>query len=145
MDNQKGDKNMVTKQLELHQSVVKFLSSAPKKMLINGEWVTAKSGKSFETVNPATGEVIVKVCEADKEDIELAVKAARKAFEGDWRKFSPYQRQQLLLRVADLIEKNAEEFAQLETLDNGKPIRESRAVDVPATVEHFRYYAGWAT
>ena len=136
---------MATKQLELHPSVVKFLSSAPKKMLINGEFVSAKSGKTFETINPATGEVIVKICEADKADIDLAVKAARDAFEGPWKKVSPYQRQQLLLKVADLMEKNAEEFAQLETLDNGKPIRESRAVDVPATIEHFRYYAGWAT
>lgn len=136
---------MATKQLELHPSVVKFLSSSPKKMLINGEFVTAKSEKTFDTINPATGEVIVKVCEADKEDINLAVKAARNAFEGPWRKVTPYQRQQFLLKLADLIEKNAEEFAQLETLDNGKPINESRAVDVPASVEHFRYYAGWAT
>jgi len=136
---------MATKQMELNPQVVKFLSGAPKKMLINGEFVAAKSGKTFDTINPATGEVIVKVCEADKEDIDLAVKAARAAFEGPWKKVTPYQRQQLLLKVADLLEKNAEEFAQLETLDNGKPIRESRAVDVPATVEHFRYYAGWAT
>src|SRR3989338_14799 len=135
---------MATKQLELHPQVVKFLSSAPKKMLINGEFVSAKSGKTFDTLNPATSEVIVKVCEADKEDIDLAVKAARAAFEGEWKKVTPYKRQQLLMKVADLIEKNAEEFAQLETLDNGKPINESRAVDVPATVEHFRYYAGWA-
>lgn len=136
---------MATKQQELHPSVVKFLSTAPKKMLINGEWVSAKSGKTFNTVNPATGEVIVKVCEADKEDIDLAVKAARRAFEGEWKKFVPYQREQLLNKLADLLEKNAEEFAQLETLDNGKPINESRAVDVPASVQHFRYYAGWAT
>ncbi|KAF0234483.1 MAG: aldehyde dehydrogenase (NAD+), partial [bacterium] len=94
---------MATKQLELHPSVVKFLSSSPKKMLINGEFVQAKSGKTFDTVNPATGEVIVKVCEADKEDINLAVKAARDAFEGPWRKVTPYQRQQFLLKLADLI------------------------------------------
>ncbi|OGI07213.1 MAG: betaine-aldehyde dehydrogenase [Candidatus Melainabacteria bacterium RIFCSPLOWO2_02_FULL_35_15] len=136
---------MTTKQQELHPSVVKFLSTAPKQMLINGKFVSSKSGKTFDTVNPATGETIVKVYEADKEDIDLAVKAARAAFEGPWKKVSPYQRQQLLLKVADLIEKNAEEFAQLETLDNGKPINESKHVDVPVTVEHFRYYAGWAT
>jgi acyl-CoA reductase-like NAD-dependent aldehyde dehydrogenase len=136
---------MATKQLELHQSVVKFLSSSPKKMLINGELVPSASGKTFDTINPATGEVIVKVYEADKEDIDRAVKAARAAFEGPWGKATPYQRQQLLLKLADLIEKNSEELAQLETLDNGKPIRESRAVDVPMTVEHFRYYGGWAT
>ncbi len=136
---------MTTTQQQLHSSVVKFLSSAPKKMLINGQFVASKSGKTFDTVNPATGETIVKVYEADKEDIELAVKAARTAFEGPWKKVTPYQRQQLLLKVADLIEKNAEEFAQLETLDNGKPINESKHVDIPVTVEHFRYYAGWAT
>ena len=136
---------MTTKQQQLHSSVVNFLSNSPKKMLINGEFSASKSGKTFDTINPATGETIVKVYEADKEDIELAVKAARKAFEGEWKKVTPYQRQQLLLKLADLIEKNAEEFAQLETLDNGKPINESRNVDVPVTVEHFRYYAGWAT
>ena len=136
---------MATKQQELHPAVVKFLSSSPKKMLINGEWVSAKSGKTFDTINPATSEVIVKVCEADKEDIDRAVKAARAAFEGPWKKITPYQRQMLLLKLADLIEKNKEELAQLETLDNGKPINESRAADIPLTVEHFRYYAGWAT
>ena len=136
---------MATKQQELNPAVVKFLSNAPKKMLINGEFVAAKSGKTFDTINPATGEVIVKVCEADKADIDLAVKSARKAFEGPWKKFTPYQREMLLHKLANLIEKNADEFAQLETLDNGKPINESSAVDVPASIQHFRYYAGWAT
>lgn len=136
---------MTTKQQELHPSVVKFLSNSPKKMLINGEFVAAKSGKTFDTINPATGDVIVKVCEADKEDIDRAVKAARKAFEWDWRKVTPYQREQLLMKLADLVEKNAEELAQLETLDNGKPISESKAVDVPMVVQNFRYFAGWAT
>src|SRR3990167_163418 len=136
---------MATKQQELHPQVVKFLSSSPKKMLIGGEFVNAKSGKTFSTINPATGEEIVKVCEADKEDIDLAVKAARQAFETEWKKVSPYGRQQLILKLADLIEKNGEELAQLETLDNGKPINESRNVDIPLTVQHFRYYAGWAT
>ena len=136
---------MATKQLELHKDLVKFLSSSPKKLLIGGKWVESVSGKTFETINPATEEPIVKVYEADKEDIELAVKAARKAFEGDWKKVTPYQRQQMLYRLADLIEKNGEELAQLESLDVGKAINEVRAVDVPFTVEHFRYYAGWAT
>lgn len=136
---------MATKQQELHPAVVKFLGSGPKKMLINGEFVEAKSGKTFDTVNPATGEVICKVCEADKEDIDAAVKAARKAFEGEWKKVTPYERERLLNKLADLIEKNAEELAQLETLDNGKPINESSNVDVPASIQHFRYYAGWAT
>lgn len=136
---------MTTKQQELHPAVVKFLSNAPVKMLINGKFVSSKSGKSFETLNPATGEVICKVYEADKEDMDLAVRAARIAFEGSWKKVSAYEKERLLNKLADLIEKNAEELAQLETLDNGKPIRESSNVDIPATVQHFRYYAGWAT
>lgn len=136
---------MTTKQQELNPAVVKFLSNSPKKMLINGEFVASKSGKTFDTINPATGEVITKVYEADKEDIDLAVKAARTAYEGEWKKVSPKNRERLLHKLADLIEQNAEELAQLETLDNGKPIRESMFVDVPVTADHFRYYAGWAT
>lgn len=136
---------MTTTKQDLHPNAVKFLSGTPIKMLINGKLVASKSGKSFDTLNPATGEVICKVYEADKEDIDLAVKAARTAFEGPWKKVSPYERERLLNKLADLIEKNAEELAQLETLDNGKPIRESMAVDIPVSVQHFRYYAGWAT
>ncbi|MBI2996585.1 MAG: aldehyde dehydrogenase family protein [Candidatus Melainabacteria bacterium] len=136
---------MAVKQLELNHEVVKFLSNAPKKMLINGKFVESISKKTLDTINPATGELLVKVYEACKEDIDLAVKAARAAFEGPWKKVSPYQRQQLLLKLADLIEKNGEEFAQLESLNNGKAIKEARALDIPFTVEHIRYYAGWAT
>ncbi|HEY9784023.1 MAG TPA: aldehyde dehydrogenase family protein [Candidatus Obscuribacterales bacterium] len=122
-----------------------FLSK-PKKLLINGKWVDAESGKTFETFNPATEEVLSKVQEGGKADIDKAVKAARKAYEeGPWRKMSAAERARLLYRLADEIEKRADEFAQLETLDNGKPIKESRYVDVPQTVETFRYYAGWAT
>ena len=97
---------MATKQLELHKDLVKFLSSSPKKLLIGGKWVESVSGKTFETINPATEEPIVKVYEADKEDIDLAVKAARKAFEGDWKKVTPYQRQQILYTLANLLLKN---------------------------------------
>lgn len=138
---------MTTKQLEkkLNPGVIKFLNNAPKKMLINGEFVPAKSGRTFDTINPATGEVITKVCEADKEDIDLAVKAARNAFEGPWKKFTPYQRELLLHKLADLVEKNGEELAQLESIDNGKPVSEAMAVDIPYSVMYFRYYAGWAT
>jgi len=114
--------------------------------LIDGKWVEAESGKTFETRNPATDEVLAKVPEGGKADIDKAVKAARKAFEeGPWRKMSPSERARCLYKLADLIEQRADEFAQLETLDNGKPIKESRFIDVPATVETFRYYAGWAT
>src|ERR1700733_7261052 len=123
-----------------------FLSK-PKKLLIDGKWVDAESGKTFETLNPATGEVLAKIQEGGKADIDKAVKAARKAFEtGPWRnKMTAAERARCLYKLATLIEQRADEFAQLETLDNGKPIKESRYVDVPATIETFRYYAGWAT
>lgn len=123
-----------------------FLAQQPVKMLIGGQWVEAASGKTFETLNPATGEVLVQVAEGDSEDIQRAVTAARKAFEsGPWPKLTPSQRGRLLLKLADLIEQNAQELAQLETLDNGKPIRYSLGGDVPLTADHFRYFAGWAT
>lgn len=118
----------------------------PKQLLIDGKWVNAESGKTFEVFNPATEEVIAKVQEGGKADVDKAVKAARKAFEtGPWRTMSTAQRQRLLMKLADAIEEHADELAQIETLDNGKPINESRYVDVVQTVETFRYYAGWAT
>jgi aldehyde dehydrogenase (NAD+) len=114
-------------------------------MLIGGKWVDSQSGKTFETVNPATGEVICRVAEGDKADIDLAVKAARKAFEsGPWPKMTASQRGRLMHRLADAIENNLDELAALETLDNGKPIGDSRAADLPLTVKCYRYYAGWA-
>lgn len=136
---------MVTQQQELHANLIKFLNGSPKKMLINGEFVASTSGKTFDTINPATGEVICKIYEADKSDIDLAVKAARRAFEGPWKKVTPYEREKLLHKLADLLEKNGEELAQLESIDNGKPISEARVVDIPYSVMYFRYYAGWAT
>src|SRR5918911_5649909 len=91
-------------------------------MFIDGKWVPSASGKTFETVNPATGEVICRVAEGDKADVDLAVKAARKAFEeGPWRTMNASERGRLLNKLADLIEKNQEELAALESLDNGKP------------------------
>src|SRR6266566_4346340 len=135
---------MTTNTTDIQQST--FLKQQPVKMLIGGLWVVSASGKTFETINPSTGEVLAKVVEGDSEDINRAVAAARKAFEsGSWPKLTPSQRGRLLLKLADLIEQNAEELAQLETLDNGKPIRYSRAGDVPLTADHFRYFAGWAT
>jgi acyl-CoA reductase-like NAD-dependent aldehyde dehydrogenase len=123
-----------------------FLRQQPVKMLIGGQWVAAASGKTFETFNPATGRVLAQVAEGDAEDINRAVAAARKAFEsGPWPKMTPSQRGRLLWRVAELIEEHADELAMLETLDNGKPIRYSKASDVPLTADHFRYFAGWAT
>lgn len=123
-----------------------FLQRQPVRMLIGGQWVEAASGQTFETINPATGETLVRVAEGDVEDINRAVKAARAAFEsGPWAKMTPSQRGRLLWRVAELIEEHADELAMLETLDNGKPIRYSKASDVPLTADHFRYFAGWAT
>jgi aldehyde dehydrogenase (NAD+) len=113
--------------------------------LIGGKWQPAKSGKTFDTINPATEEVIAKVAEGDAADIDLAVKAARNAFEnGPWGKMDARDRGKLMNRLADLIEEELEDLAALETLDNGKPIRDSRAADLPMTIDCLRYYAGWA-
>src|ERR1700733_11669841 len=129
----------------LQKGVINFLSK-PRKMLIDGQWVDAASGKTFETYNPATGEVLARVAEGDREDIDRAVKAARRAFEnGPWPEMSPSQRGRLLLKLADLLESHLEEFAELETLDNGKPVFFSRIVDIPSAVDVFRYMSGWAT
>jgi aldehyde dehydrogenase (NAD+) len=115
------------------------------KMLINGVWQNAASGKTFETLNPATGEVIAHVAEGDKADVDKAVIAARNAFEnGPWKKMSARERSRIILKLADLVEKNKEELAQLETLDNGKPISDSRAADLPLAIDCYRYYGGWA-
>jgi phenylacetaldehyde dehydrogenase len=118
-----------------------------QKMLINGKWVGAASGKTFETFNPATGEVLSRVAEGDREDINRAVAAARAAFDsGPWtQKLTASDRSKLIWKLADLLEKNTEEFAQLESLDNGKPLTIARAADVPLAIELFRYMAGWAT
>jgi phenylacetaldehyde dehydrogenase len=137
--------SIATSTERLHPAVQSFVSH-PRKMLINGQWVNAQSGKTFSTFNPATGEVMAEVAEGDKADIALAVKSARKAFEqGPWRKMTPSDRGKLLWRLADLLESNLEEFAQLESLDNGKPLTIARAADVPLAVDLFRYMAGWST
>ncbi|MCS6850411.1 MAG: aldehyde dehydrogenase family protein [Gemmataceae bacterium] len=116
-----------------------------QKLFIGGKWRDAVSGKTFPTINPATGEVICQVAEGDKADVDLAVKAARKAFEsGPWPKMSAAERGRLLHKLADLIEENLKELAALESLDNGKPIRDSLNVDLPLTIKCYRYYAGWA-
>jgi phenylacetaldehyde dehydrogenase len=136
---------MATAVVQPDSSVTGFVSKTGK-LLINGKWVEAASGKTFPTYNPATGEVLANVAAGDKEDINRAVKAARAAFEtGTWSKISPSERGRLLWKLADLLVKHTEEFAQLESLDNGKPLKIARAADVPLAVDHFRYYAGWAT
>jgi aldehyde dehydrogenase (NAD+) len=118
----------------------------PGRLLIGGEWVGGS--KKFETINPATGEVLTEVVEASRDDVDRAVQAARRAFEdrgGVWRKMSASERGRLIWRLADLVEKNIDELAELETLDNGKPIFESRQVDMPMVIDVLRYYAGLAT
>jgi aldehyde dehydrogenase (NAD+) len=115
------------------------------KLLINNRWVNSASGKTFPTVNPATGEEICQVAEADKADVDAAVKAARNAFEhGPWRKTNASERGRLLNKLADLIEQHIDELAQLESLDNGKPYQVALAADLPLTIACYRYYAGWA-
>jgi len=115
------------------------------KILINNEWHDSASGKTFATNNPATEEKIADVAEGDTEDIDRAVKAARKAFEdGPWKQMDARDRGRLLGRLADLIEENLDELAALETLDNGKPISDARAADLPLVIDCLRYYAGWA-
>ena len=131
--------------LHMQDAVSQFLAT-PRKLLIDGKWVAAVSGKTFDSTDPATGEVLARVAEGDKADIDLAVKAARRAFEsGPWPKMTASERGRIIWRIADLLEKHTEEFAELETLDNGKPISISRVADVPLAVDLFRYMAGWAT
>ncbi len=130
---------------QIDPRVASFLEK-PRKMLINGNWVDALSGKTFPTYDPSTGEVLAQVAEGDREDINLAVRAARKAFDqGPWRKMSPSERGRLIWKLGDLIDAHLEEFAYLESLDNGKPLTVARAADVPLAAELFRYMAGWAT
>jgi aldehyde dehydrogenase (NAD+) len=131
--------------VQLRERVEKFLTGK-KKLFINGEFVESVSEKTFETYNPATGEVLANVFEAGPEDINLAVKAARKAFdEGPWSKMGTAERSRLMYKLADLMEEHKDDLAQLETLDNGKPIRETTNADIPLAIEHMRYYAGWST
>ena len=115
------------------------------KLLINNKWVNSASGKTFPTINPSTGEIITQVAEADAADVDIAVAAARAAFDkGAWRKMSAAERGLLLYRLADLIEKHREELAELEALDNGKPYHVALAADLNLTIACYRYYAGWA-
>jgi phenylacetaldehyde dehydrogenase len=118
----------------------------PAKMLIDGRMVGALSGKTFEVYNPATGQVIANVPEGDKADVDLAVAAARRAFDnGVWARVSPSEKSRMLWRIADLIERDLEELAELESIDNGKPYAVARVADLPLAVDMFRYMGGWAT
>ncbi|MGO8919899.1 MAG: aldehyde dehydrogenase family protein [Stellaceae bacterium] len=116
------------------------------RLLIDGKLVDAASGKTFAVYNPATGTVLAQVAEADAEDVDRAVKAARRAFDdGPWSRMSPSDRGKLLWKLADLLERHSDEFAEIESIDNGKPVAVARMADVPLAVDMFRYMAGWAT
>jgi phenylacetaldehyde dehydrogenase len=116
------------------------------RLLIDGKLVDAASGKTFPVYNPATGTILAQVAEADAVDVDLAVKAARRAFDdGPWNKMSPSDRGKLLWKLADLVEQHSEELAEIESIDNGKPVAVARMADVPLAVDMFRYMAGWAT
>jgi aldehyde dehydrogenase (NAD+) len=117
----------------------------PGKLFVNGKWVDSISGKTFDTLNPATEEILTSVAEGDNVDIDLAVAAARKAFEdGPWRKMDARDRGRILFKITDLVEKNKDELAWLDTLDNGKPISETTNADLPLVIDCLLYYAGWA-
>jgi len=127
------------------QKVSHYLNSGTKKLLIDGQWIPSKSGKTFETINPATEEVIATVFEGGKEEIDLAVSAAQRAFEREnWSNISAHKREQYLHKIADLIEQHSEELALLETLDNGMSLSTSSWL-VQGAIDAFRYYAGWPT
>ncbi|XP_051136538.1 aldehyde dehydrogenase family 2 member B4, mitochondrial [Andrographis paniculata] len=129
------DEEAITPPVQIHYT----------KLLINGNFVDSASGKTFPTLDPRTGEVIAHVAEGDAEDINRAVSAARKAFDhGPWPKMSAYERSRIMLRFADLVEKHAEELAQLETWDNGKPYQQALKAEIPMFARLFHYYAGWA-
>ncbi|HEY0182582.1 MAG TPA: aldehyde dehydrogenase family protein [Rhodopila sp.] len=116
------------------------------KLLIDGQWVDARSGRTFAVYDPSNGQQIAQVAEGGAEDIDLAVKAARRAFEdGPWSKMKPVERGKIVWKLGDVLEAHADELAELESLDNGKPISDARAVDVPFGAELLRYMGGWST
>ena len=159
MKNNKNTKKVLSKGEDLGEAKLKFnvawdLAPAPEDtkhvsikkqydLFINGEFVKPNSKKYFATYNPATDEKIAEVADADEKDVDKAVKAARAAF-GKWSKLSGKERGKYIYRIARLMQERAREFAVIETMDGGKPIRESRDIDVPLAANHFFYYAGWA-
>src|SRR5216683_2642848 len=129
----------------LDRSVEEFIA-VPRQLFINGQWSDAASGKTFETPDPATGETLARIAEGDAEDINRAVRAARRAFEeGPWSRMTPSDRGRVIWRIGDLILEHVDELAQLESLDNGKPFAVAKAADVPLAADLFHYMAGWAT
>ncbi len=137
--------NLPEQYIELHPVVANMLSTE-RQLYIDGQFVSAKEGKTFETIDPSTERAIATVSQGSALDVDLAVKAARKAFDSDWRwKLTAAERSKLIWRLADLIEERGEILAQLDSLDTGKPYETTLTVDVPLSAEHFRYYAGFPT
>ncbi len=137
--------NLPEQYIELHPTVADMLASE-RQLYIDGQFIPAKDGKTFDAIDPSTEQAIATVSEGSALDVDLAVKAARKAFEGDWRwKLTASERSKLIWRLADLIEERGEILAQLDSLDTGKPYETTLTVDVPLSAEHFRYYAGFPT
>jgi phenylacetaldehyde dehydrogenase len=128
----------------IDHNVEQFIST-PRQLFINGQWVDAASGRTFETPNPATGQTLAHVAEGDAEDINRAVVAARAAFDGPWSRMTPSERGRIIWKIGDLLLEHIEEFAQLESLDNGKPYAVAKGADVPLAADLFHYMAGWAT
>ncbi len=110
-------------------------------LFIDGEWLQSTSGESIESINPATGELVTRIPQANADDVDRAVKAAKKAFES-WKSSSAIERQSVLLKIADAIEEKQSYFAYLESVETGKPIRETENIDIPLAIDHFRYFAG---
>lgn len=136
---------MIDNALDIHPEVMEFLRE-PKRLFINGEWLESIQDNTFKTVNPATGKVLSTVHEAGVEDVDVAVESTYRAFEeGNWPDMSSYDRSRLMHKLADLMERDFEIIAQLDTLDNGKSINEMRKSDLPNAIEQLRYYAGWTT
>src|SRR5262249_30186253 len=129
------------------EQVPESLRGGSRRMLVGGEWVEAASGETFETLNPATEELLATVPQAGVEDVDRAVRAARGAFADDapWRRMPPGERGKILHRIGDLVLENADELALLDSLDNGKPLFLAKVVDVAASADMFHYMSGWAT
>ena len=117
----------------------------PARLLIGGEWLEPESSVRIPVIDPATGAEVASIADANRADVDKAVAAARKAFEGTWARMLPADREALIWRLADLIDQHADELAELESIDNGKTKKMAGIVDVPGARNYFRYMAGWAT